>query len=225
MENPIQMDDLGVPLFSETPILTYIDCLGSYLGSLLPHRQWNDRDGMGSCGFLKFFCTSWISWAAEAARISLCPAVKASCGPSFPLMALVVFLQRRGRWFQLPCRDRPSCTCVSLAFSSLSGGATTQQILLMHDNQKTSKVIPRSLKTVIVGDCSDTKGVTESLMLGIRWSPGDAWWVMPYQPHPNGPLKRHHHSVAAKRNDQGTPGISQFFHEKKCRLWFFVDIS
>ena len=185
---------------------------------------------MGSCGFLKFFCTSWISWAAEAARISLCPAVKASCGPSFPLMALVVFLQRRGRWFQLPCRDCPSCTCVSLAFSSLSGGATTQQILLC----MTIKKHPRSFQ-----------GLSKTVIFSVIffWHQGRGHDLLKNQinhpvmltPHPNGPLQRHHHSVAAKRNDQGTPGISRWswnvaktqqdpenFHEKKWRLWFLL---
>lgn len=48
-----------------------------------------------------------------------------NCGilrSSFPLMVLVVFLQRRGRWFQLPCTNRPSCTSVSLAATLLFQG-------------------------------------------------------------------------------------------------------
>ena len=38
MENPIKIDDLGVPLFLETPISIYIYVL-VYLPTLIPHTQ------------------------------------------------------------------------------------------------------------------------------------------------------------------------------------------
>ena len=47
MENPIKMDDLGVPPFKETPI-----CSNSATGSLMPTNfTWPDRDAS---------CTTWL---------------------------------------------------------------------------------------------------------------------------------------------------------------------
>ena len=43
IENPIKMDDLGVPLFSETPIYVYIECfffIDLYIHSLKNNSKW-----------------------------------------------------------------------------------------------------------------------------------------------------------------------------------------
>ena len=72
MENPIEKDDLGVPLFSETPICYLSRNLGCSFCACLPHRRSLLQDGGTMCFMCFESVLSRCLYNKQRGKIAFC---------------------------------------------------------------------------------------------------------------------------------------------------------